>query len=573
MHRPDLVLQAPLGIALIATVVFALVVPLNFAFNVPPSSTVLNQALAWVGWGAVAAIVFYGCAADHRFAVPVGAAMLMAALSIPIAATLAFASSTGLPFGLMLSISGTAAAACLVAFAGGVIARNGFSTGTGGDATTAAFCWSLVIAGSLGALVALVQTYAPQWADGEWIAIPSGSRAGGNLRQPNHLATLLLWAAIALVWLGQTARSRANATLATLLFVLMLFVVVLTASRTSIIGVLLLAVWGAVDRALPRGWRWLLFVAPLLLAVFWWLTSALTTDAQANAAASDRLSLSSSRSAVWSNTLSLIHKRPWFGVGMGEYNFAWTLTPFADRSGEFFDHSHNLPLQFIVELGWPLGALVIVLLALSLGRAASLAYSARGAEAVSRRCLLMVLLLIGLHSMLEYPLWYAHFLFPTALAWGMSVGSVGAPTRTNSLRWLPFAAALAMSAGGLLIIADYTRVTAIFAPADDAPPLAERIAEGRQSWFFAHHADYALVTSSPPGSVALAAFDRPVHYLLDRRLMTAWIQALAAHGQIERATYIACRLAEFPGGAGPSTAPPPADCEAVDRKFSFDDFR
>ena len=39
--------------------------------------------------------------------------------------------------------------------------------------------------------------------------------------------------------------------------------------------------------------------------------------------------------------------------------FAWTLTPFPGRPIAFFDHTHNLPLQLIVELGVPLGLATI----------------------------------------------------------------------------------------------------------------------------------------------------------------------------------------------------------------------
>ena len=46
-------------------------------------------------------------------------------------------------------------------------------------------------------------------ADGEWIAVSTlGGRAVGNLRQPNHLNSLLLWSLIALVMLLDAGRLR-----------------------------------------------------------------------------------------------------------------------------------------------------------------------------------------------------------------------------------------------------------------------------------------------------------------------------------------------------------------------------
>ena len=79
--------------------------------------------------------------------------------------------------------------------------------------------------------------------------------------------------------------------------------------------------------------------------------------------------ISSSRFGIWSNTLALIAAHPWAGVGFGEFNFAWSLTPFPGRPTAFFDHTHNLPLQLAVELGLPLATLVIVLLLAALWRA------------------------------------------------------------------------------------------------------------------------------------------------------------------------------------------------------------
>jgi O-antigen ligase len=52
----------------------------------------------------------------------------------------------------------------------------------------------------------------------------------------------------------------------------------------------------------------------------------------------------------------LIAQHPWLGVGFGEFNFVWTLTPFPDRPVAFFDHAHNLMLQFGRRAGRSAGA-------------------------------------------------------------------------------------------------------------------------------------------------------------------------------------------------------------------------
>jgi hypothetical protein len=61
-----------------------------------------------------------------------------------------------------------------------------------------AFCIALVVAGVASSAIGLIQVLAPQLADGDWIAQASlPGRATGNVRQPNHLSSLLLWSVVA----------------------------------------------------------------------------------------------------------------------------------------------------------------------------------------------------------------------------------------------------------------------------------------------------------------------------------------------------------------------------------------
>jgi hypothetical protein len=92
---------------------------------------------------------------------------------------------------------------------------------------------------------------------------------------------------------------------------------------------------------------------------------------------------------------------------------------------------------------------------------------------------------------------------------------------------------------------DYWRVVVIFAPSEDASPLSQRIAQGRRSWFFGHHADYAAATTVQRPSLEMQAFERAPHYLLDTRIMIAWATALDETGQTDRARHLAQRLREF----------------------------
>jgi hypothetical protein len=106
-------------------------------------------------------------------------------------------------------------------------------------------------------------------------------------------------------------------------------------------------------------------------------------------------------------------------------------------------------------------------------------------------------------------------------------------------------ASLLMLGGSVASLYDYLRVVVIFSPGDQAVSLAERITEGKRSWFFDHHAHYAAVTSAAHPSDEMASFKVASHYLLDTRLMTTWATALNEAGDAPRARAIAQRLIEF----------------------------
>jgi len=513
--------------------------PSLLAYNVSPSPTFLNQALAIALWG-----WFVVLAVPRAGAVWRGAGPLLAALALLLVSVLWSWGPGALPMGLALSAVGMLLAAAVLVASGAAAHARPDAAAAFGD-----FCLGWVVAGVLNVGVAVLQVFTPEWTDGDWIAssgIPG--RAVGNLRQPNHLSSLLLWSAIAVVALVELGRLGRR--WGTLLFVAMVFAVVLTASRTGTVSVLLLAVWGGADRRLARPTRALLLAAPLVYALAWFGMAEWAGLTQATFGGTARLAeadLSGSRFGIWRNSIELIRQQPWAGVGFGEFNFAWSLTPFPGRPTAFFDHTHNLPLQLAVEIGLPLTAAVMALLLWALGRAAAAAWKDTGDVSTGRRCALMMVLMIGLHSLLEYPLWYSYFLLPAAWAWAFAVGEQrgivlrdGPPSRSFA------AAGVALVLGAVLSVADYQRVTAIFSAAAAAPPLAQRIEHGQGSLLFAHHADYAAATTAEGESAGdLQPFERATHYLLDTRLMVAWAKALAHRGELDEARAIVARLQEF----------------------------
>ena len=573
----------------------AIASPTFLAFNAPPSATFLNQAAALIGWGAWLTLIL-ATVPRRAWSAGSGLCALTGAFALLTLAALASPLWTHLPWSLSLSGAGALLAATLAALAGAAMQRAGF-----GVPAFRAFCIALVVAGVGGSLIGILQVFVPQWTDGDWIARTSlAGRAVGNLRQPNHLSSLLLWGVIAAVWLGEARVLRRIAAWGVAL--LFIFVIVLSASRTGALGMLMLAVWGLADKRLSPSARRLLWLAPVAYGLFWWGNSVWADYSHHVFGGETRFNassdVSSSRFAIWSNTLALIKAHPWAGVGFGEFNFAWTLTPFPHRPVAFFDHTHSLPLQLAVELGVPLALLVLGLLGWAMLAALRHAISAGRSDATHEppvlRAAFMIVFMVMVHSLLEYPLWYVYFLFPTAFALGLclsrpdtmsapverSVAQRGARTRPLLL------ASMLMFCAGLVSVSDYHRVVIIFSPPDDAKPLAQRIDDGRRSWLFAHQADYAAATTTP-GALspqAMRPFLRAPHYLLDARLMEAWAKALDQSGDVERARYLAQRLKEFRNDQSDEFFEPcdvptelgetlPFQCVLPSRDFSYEDFR
>jgi O-antigen ligase len=517
--------------------------PSLLAFNVAPSPTFLNQAVALAVWGGFVALMAPAAHSDRSLRRALRDAVLpLLALGLLLLSVLGSWLPGALPSGLALSAVGMLAATALLLLSGATVRAHPQAV-----PLFTLFCIGWVVAGVLNAGLGMVQVFRPDWADGVWLARSGlAGRAVGNLRQPNHLSSLLLWSAIATVPLLELGRLRRG--LGAGLFVLMCFAVVLTASRTGVIGVGLLALWGLLDRRLSGPTRILLMLSPLFYALAW-LGLSVWAEASRHAFGGEtRLAeadLSGSRFGIWANTLELIRQQPWTGVGFGEFNLAWTLTPFPGRPVAFFDHTHNLPLQLAVELGLPLAALVLALLVAALWRAWRLArLEAEGPTGITLRSAWMMLLLIALHSQLEYPLWYAYFLLPTAWLFGYGLGRPAAASAATGTRAL-FVGGVLLTIGSVLALADYARVVRIFAPPRDGSSLEQRIADGERSWLFAHHAAYAAATVDEGIAAADPAFKLAPHYLMDTRLMMAWSRALARAGELDKARHLAQRLREF----------------------------
>lgn len=300
------------------------------------------------------------------------------------------------------------------------------------------------------------------------IAELHGNRAYGNIAQPNLYANYLALGEGALLYLWLRARVRTAYALPALASLLLGSA--LSGSRSAI----LFALWYAVLGPLAARVRDARDARRLKLAAYGvtvsalaahfavpWLIDALRLGPPGEGTLG-RILASPGEHAEPRRLASLIALRvfagaPLTGVGVGEFAgaaFESGLDPSLTPHGEVWTSPHNLPLHLLAETG-----LVGTVLALG-GLCAWGWQAARRSWTDPEVTLWWIIAAVGIeaiHSMIEFPLWSAHFLGATALL-------IGAGTRleVRSISrngWIAAAAACATLSVALgITLRDYVRL-------------------------------------------------------------------------------------------------------------------
>jgi len=572
-----------------AAFLLAAALPLLLNVSLPPSVSMSSQLLALFGWGVVMLLV-------PAPRMPAGSGRRLAPL---IAAVAIVAMGCGFSIvargGLLvpgIGVLGVLAVTVALIFHGAGVGASG---GRAEKAFTA-FALALLIAAVLGSLIAVVQIFAPNSVHSVLIAMPTDpGRADGNMGQPNQFADTLIWGLLALVGLwesGALGRVRSPALWAAFVGTgtLILLGVILTGSRTALLSLAIPFGWGLLGRSLARPTRLALLALPVAAAL---LNAGVSEWAAIHPALHVSLTdhggdATSFRGLIWSNALALIRQHPWGGVGWGMFNFAWTLTPFAPRSAGYVDNAHDLALQLAVELGLPAALCIMGLLLFSLVLALPRRAGPSRAGGVQTAVAVSMVLVVGIHSLLEYPLWYLYLLLPTAWIWGFALGAArgaaavdDATTATPPVRaWRPLGLLLVAAAASAWI--DYLNIVTLFQPLATSLPLEQRIRQAQASPLFSYHADYVAVTNLPLSPARSPEFERSARILLNGRLMYLWANLLQQEGQTDKARYLAARLREFdlPGPKpwfapceDPAVTAKPFQCLSPEHPVSWQDFK
>ncbi len=293
------------------------------------------------------------------------------------------------------------------------VGQNGNRPGEAGLATALApLAWTLLVGAIASVMIALVQAL-DVWPNASWISrMTQLRRPGGNLGQPNQLATLLLMGLASLILLQQT--QRLGKLSAALLFLLLAIGLAATESRTGVLGMTTLLLWclAGLRRMRLRMSPWMLvsaYVVFLLLYLGWpvWMSGGghYAPNAQINTQPGLRL-------VVWPQLLEAVALRPWTGWGLREVSAAHNAVVSGHTVSEPYTYAHNLVLDLALGVGVPLTLLLLGLCGIWLWR------RLRRCTNIGHWYCVGAALPVAVHSMLEFPHAYAYFLAPALFLLG-----------------------------------------------------------------------------------------------------------------------------------------------------------
>ena len=347
--------------------------------------------------------------------------------------------------------------------------------------------WALLVGALLSTAIGFIQHFGWPTPLNSIINRKVGAVLMANLGQSNHLANYLAMGLASAVFLWRDG--KLNRWVALTVVVLLLFALALTGSRSSWLylgGFALLGwVWGS--RSSVAGYA--LFKAALgmllLFAAMQWLAHlSLMQGVSGTITPHERLFQLASgvdiRLGLWREALQIWLAHPFVGAGFGQ--FAWqyfmgasefaiaqapnVLQP-SPLAGEMYNHSHNLLMQIAAEFG------AVGLALLLAGAGYCLASCVRQPASLAGWWVAAVLAVLMIHSLLEYPLWYAPFLGIAAIL----IGATEVHTlrlKLSGLMRFAFGVMLLLGWISLVRIADsYSQLEGLFRAGQPAPSVQE----------------------------------------------------------------------------------------------------
>jgi O-antigen polymerase len=454
-----------------------------FPFAAGPSRDAMPQLFA-LGTLSAASLIFGMRAIPYR-------AMVALALSL----LLLWMAPTAYWSGKLAGLTGLLLAG-LACHVGGHMRRN-----------TEGLAWvlsAILIAALINACEGLLQWFGLVSDLWPWVVEPDRRGiAYGAFRQRNLFASYLCVGTVCAIWL--THKRRITEAMAWFIVLILVFAVAASGSRTGAVELLACALLGLLWRKNQSAAVSRLMLGPLFfyglatvllpIAAKWHGFGFTTSVARASQAGQD------SRLVLWSNALDLIQARPWFGWGWLESGYGHYATDSDLRFNELVSHFHNLPLQIAVEFGLPLALTVVGLIGWGAYKTwprwttKNRQTTDEKSDKDSQFAWLILLLVVGIHSMLELPLWYFGFLYLSGFSIGYLISPINDEDHSLLRRCSPtlrngFAALL--MALSLLGWTQYSQILGIQkAPFNNRPAQRDAVNAAQGAWLFQPNLDFA----------------------------------------------------------------------------------
>ena len=286
----------------------------------------------------------------------------------------------------------------------------------------------LLFGAELNTLAGVLQHYRWNTFLNPVITSKTSSAVYGNTAQPNHYADYLALGMISLgvLYMRLSKRGWPPALLAALLAAPMLFVMVLSGSRSSWLYLMFAAglafLWQWRDKSL----RPLLYYSLALLVGFGlmhfvvqipWLAGSTGSVTSAERLFGDNAS-GAIRWELWREAALIFARFPLLGSGFGQFAFQHQQMAVEMHYPAIFglyNNAHNIVMQIAAEAGLVGVAILLGTIGLWFWQSA-----VRDAQFTLYHWWgYAVLAVLGIHSMLEYPLWYTYFIGVAAVTLGI----------------------------------------------------------------------------------------------------------------------------------------------------------
>jgi O-antigen ligase len=413
-------------------------------------------------------------------------------------------------------------------------------------------CTACLLGGIFSVLVQWLQLFdleiLPFWLAAVYKSEVVQHRPFGNLAQANHQATYLALAAMSALYVGRITR---RSWLAPVSLLLLASGMALTGSRmgAALLALLMLAQFApSALRPEQSRSRWLACVA--MVAGYGVALLALRLVVVHIDTLERPLAL---RHELWRQAWEIGLQHPMLGIGVGQFGGGeyWVARP-----GPYTvpaTHCHNVILELAAELGWP-AAVAAAGVALCWGLRDLRSRLGQPEQALAWGMLVM----IAIHSMLEFPLWYLFFAIPAALLFGLGEPVLARSAKVDLRRILPLAGITTLAVV-IAFEAGYPEVAAAATPLwlemnhfrKRVPQDALPIIELADSKLFRPEVEHLMLElKHPPDEQTAGPLERNARLLRmlpDAELSARYIAALTKAGRIDEAILHVSRLRVFAG--------------------------